>query len=225
MKEIIQFKDKGVVPLDPQRARWLGVMDAQLHLVEGILFYVDSSKDQRLCVIVPESERDHLLWELHYSPLGGHLGMDKTLEKVQRHYYWPKLRQDVLTYLRSCIVCASRQGQGRHYKSPLQPIPVPAQPFVTLAMDIVKLCRTREGNLFVLVSTDLFSKFVIASAMPDMTAESVAKVWLRDVLPFGAPARVLTDQGCQFTSELMKVVCESLQVKQLFTTTYHPQCD
>ncbi|MCP3665724.1 MAG: hypothetical protein GY696_25055, partial [Gammaproteobacteria bacterium] len=83
LKEIIQFKDKGVVPLDPQRARWLSVMDARLHLVKGILFYVDSSKDQRLRVVVPESERDHLLWELHYSPLGGHLGMDKTLEKVQ----------------------------------------------------------------------------------------------------------------------------------------------
>ncbi len=79
-------------------------------------------------------------------------------------------------------------------------------PSETLAMEIEKLCRTREGNLFVLVSTDWFSKFVMASAMPDMTAESVAKVWLRDVLPFGAPAHVLTDQGCQFTSELMKVV-------------------
>ncbi|MCP3667756.1 MAG: DDE-type integrase/transposase/recombinase [Gammaproteobacteria bacterium] len=176
-------------------------------------------------MVVPDAERDHLLWELHYSPLGGHLGMLKTLEKVQRHYYWPKLRQDVLSYLRSCIVCASRSGQGRHYKPPLQPIPVPAQPFVTLAMDIVKLCRTREGNLYALVTTDLFSKFVIVSAMPDMMAETVAKVWLRDILPFGPPAHVLSDQGSQFTSDLMKVVCDSLQIQQLFTTTFHPQCD
>ena len=92
-------------------------------------------------------------------------------------------------------------------------------------MDIVKLTRTRNGNLYALVCTDLFSKFITVSPMPDMTAESVAKAFIKDLLPFGAPTNCLTDQGSQFVSELVHKLCECFQVKQLFTMTYHPQTD
>ena len=41
----------------------------------------------------------------------------------------------------------------------------------------------------------------------------------------GIPEEILSDQGTQFTSKLMKEVGRLLSMKQLATTPYHPQCN
>lgn len=41
----------------------------------------------------------------------------------------------------------------------------------------------------------------------------------------GVPAEILTDQGKQFTSDLMKEVSRLLCIRQLQTTPYHPACN
>ncbi len=41
----------------------------------------------------------------------------------------------------------------------------------------------------------------------------------------GVPSEILTDQGSQFTSELMKELSRLLSIRQLTTTPYHPSCN
>ena len=45
---------------------------------------------QLVLSLVPE-----VLSGLHDSPVGGHLGVKKTLQKVQRRFYWPSLRKEM----------------------------------------------------------------------------------------------------------------------------------
>lgn len=40
-----------------------------------------------------------------------------------------------------------------------------------------------------------------------------------------APRTLLSERGRNFTSSLMKEVCEIVNTKKIFTTAYHPQCD
>ena len=41
----------------------------------------------------------------------------------------------------------------------------------------------------------------------------------------GIPREILSDQGSQFISSVMKEVCRLLSVKQMVTTPYHPMCN
>jgi len=41
----------------------------------------------------------------------------------------------------------------------------------------------------------------------------------------GIPKEILSDQGSQFLSAVMKEVCRLLSVKQMVTTPYHPMCN
>ena len=34
-----------------------------------------------------------------------HLGIDKTIKAIAKHYYWPTLIKDVTQWVKSCVVC------------------------------------------------------------------------------------------------------------------------
>ena len=41
----------------------------------------------------------------------------------------------------------------------------------------------------------------------------------------GIPREILSDQGSQFISSVIKEVCRLLSLKQMVTTPYHPMCN
>ena len=59
--------------------------------------------------------------------------------------------------------------------------------------------------------------------------ESIKKEWQRHSLSsrsrVGVPRRILSDQGKQFTSDLMKEVSRILSIRRLTTTPHHPACN
>jgi hypothetical protein len=65
------------------------------HIQDGMSFHLG-----HLYVLANESAE--MIWEAHYSRMVGHFGMEKTVVIIQKHFYWPKLQQDVNKYIRSC---------------------------------------------------------------------------------------------------------------------------
>ena len=224
-QSVLNFLSRGKIPLDATLVKWLDKWKSHLHVLDGILFFAEEKGDPRLRIYVPKDVREKLLWESHGAPWGGHLGKAKILPNLESKYYWPSLRQDLEYYLTGCKRCATRSGQGLHFLPPLHPIPPPREPFEKMAMDIMKLTPTLTGMKYVLSLTDLLSGFILAAPMPDQSAETVARTWLDLCLPFGLPSQMISDRGTQFTSSLMKSICDLLQVEQLHTTTWHPQGD
>jgi hypothetical protein len=51
--------------------------------------------------------KQRLLDEFHNSPISGHMGVDKTLHRLQAQFYWQGMRQDVRQFVAQCIVCQS----------------------------------------------------------------------------------------------------------------------
>ena len=61
--------------------------------------------------------------------------------------------------------------------------------------------------------------------MKTQTDVEVAESCLEYRLTFGIPEAVLTDQGSNFTSQVIESMWERLDVHTLRTTAYHPQTD
>jgi len=65
---------------------------------------------------------------------------------------------------------------------------------------------------------------VTVIAVRNHTAPTVAKVLVDQIFSrWGAPCRLLVDNGPEFRSELFSEVCKLLVVDKLHTTPYHPQ--
>ena len=56
-------------------------------------------KDGRTVVTAKSPYTKQLIHDHHDSPIHGHPGISQTTDLVQRWYWWPRLRQDVIQYV------------------------------------------------------------------------------------------------------------------------------
>ena len=69
----------------------------------------------------------------------------------------------------------------------------------------------------------LVSKYPEVLPIKDMSAVTVAESLIGIFSRTGIPRVLLSDQGTQFVSSLLKALCERLGVARITTSTYHPQ--
>jgi hypothetical protein len=190
------------------------------HLQDGLLCRLG-----HLCV--PSSEHAKLIWEAHYSRVAGHFGVEKTVAVLQKHFYWPKLRQDVSKYIRSCTACAiakpTTKKQGLY-----TPLPTPNKPWESISMDYMSgLPSTKRGNDCVFVVVDRFSKMAImAACKKNITTEATAKIFFECVwVHFGIPQTIVSDRDSRFLNTFWSSLWSLLDTKLTKSTAFHPQTD
>ena len=71
---------------------------------------------------------------------------------------------------------------------------------------------------------DRYTRWVEVVPLSDITAETVAKAFFNNwIARFGSPARITTDQGRQFESQLFKALSQLLGISRIRSSPYHPQ--
>ena len=116
------------------------------------------------------------------------------------------------------------------HKAPLCPIRVYA-PLELVHLDYISIESMMELNKSpmvknVLVMTDHFMRYALAAVTKDQTAKTVAKVFYECFIAvFGAPAKLLSDRGANFTSALVEELCAAFGIQKCWTTAYHTQCN
>ena len=151
----------------------------RLKMHGGLLFrrsYPDRTGRTRLQLLVPEDKWHEVFQHLHEHSTGGHMGVQKTKNKIAFAFFWPGLQQTVEKLCRRCDSCAARKPSLKRPRAPLQQYLV-GNPMERIAVDILgPLPKTRRGNSFVLVLRDYFTKWMEAFAIPNQEAQTVARV-------------------------------------------------
>ena len=106
-----------------------------------------------LCLRVLQYHHDHVL--------AGHLGQNKTLELIQRHYTWPNIRDDVQKFCKSCVTCMRSKPQRHRPYGSLQQLPIPERPWNSISMDFIEKLPSSSGFDTILVIVDCLSKQAI----------------------------------------------------------------
>lgn len=230
LKDIITYLRDGELTENPMRNKTI-VAEAEMYqLIDGVLYrtapsrYMRKTGRERPRLVIPESLRQEILRRYHDSVLGGHLGIKKTYYKISAVYYWPGMFQDITDYVRACIECNRRKGHQVKRVGEIISM-FASEPWQIVGIDIFgPLPVTANGNRYIIVITDHFSKFVILIPIPRMDALIIAKMYVDHlILKYGTPEKLLSDRGKQFTSELLRKLNELLEVRKIFTSAYHPQ--
>lgn len=104
--------------------------------------------------------------ELNCQKYSGHLlGRDKVCKSVKERFYWIGIDSDVGRWCKECDNCDRENLRESLVGWPLDKI----------GIDIVGLCPiTDNGNEYIIVLSDYFSKWVEAYAVPNHTTLTVA---------------------------------------------------
>ena len=175
-------------------------------------------------VVLPSSVRNAVI-ELAHDGLAGHLGEKKTYRKILNSFFWPGMKKQVSDHIKRCHVC---QVVGKPNKvippAPLHPIPVVSEPFEKIVVDCVgPLPKTKRGNQYLLTVMCSSIRYPEAFPLKDIKAKHVVKHLLQLFTRVGIPKVVQTDQGSNFTSDLMTQVMKELNVVKKISTAYRPQ--
>ena len=63
--------------------------------------------------------------DMHDPPGRGHLGVAKTLQMLQRFFWWPNMQKDVTSYISTCASCQRNKSSTTKPHGLLQPLPIP----------------------------------------------------------------------------------------------------
>ena len=181
----------------------------------------------RLCLT--SSYRAAALHDAHDSLVGGHRGINSTLEKLERQFHWPRMRRDVYEYVQRCQTC--QKVKSSHQKTPglLQPLPIPDGPFQDISMDFVGPLPASHPsrNTMCFTIVDRFSKYVmLIPCKHTITAEDVARLFIRFWYPVaGLPKTITSDRDAKFTSQFWKALFSNFGTRLQFSSAFHPQTD
>jgi transposase InsO family protein len=101
------------------------------------------------------------------------------------------------------------------------------EPFKKWALDFVgPISPMSHRKNYILVCTDYVTKWVEAKSLFRATEKSVVKFIYEYIFTrFGVPREIVTDQGTQFTSKMMKELTEKYGIKHCQYSPYHPQAN
>jgi len=174
---------------------------------DGLLWQLihDQSLGEIEQLVLPHSLKDKVLRSLHDDL--GRQGIERTLQLIRIHFYWPRIHADVEKRIKCCERCALVKMPQPRIHTTMGSL-LAAQPLEVLAVDFTVLESATDGCENVLVMTDVFTKFTHAVPTRDQKGSTTAKVLVREwFLRYGVPKRIHSDQGRNFESELIQELC------------------
>ena len=223
-----QYKDKEVKGLIERIKQGTVRKGEEDYLLDNNTLYhipspIKRDKSPRMQLVIPIQLRPLVLRACHEQ--AGHLGIDRTYEKIRKRYFWPGMYMAVVDHVQKCEPCMQRRIRKK--RTMMQDMPMPEYPFEIVGIDTVgPYPESANGHIYVITVVDHFSGWPEAYPTRDKTAETVAKVLLTEFLPRHACPKVITsDRGTEFCNGIIDSLSIEMNIQRIRTTPYHPQAN
>ena len=156
----------------------------------------------------------------------GHQGRDRSLSLMKEQFWWPGMANALFLFIQNCGRC--KQFEAKCQIPEMEPI-LCTQPMELVHIDYVGMevtVATQEKPVVknVLVIVDHFTRYVQAFVTKNHTAHTTARVLYNNFFSvFGFSQKLMSEQGTEFTRDMIAAMCKLLGIKKIRTMPYHPQ--
>ena len=196
------------------------------HRLDANGFWHRSATDGKWRLPVASALRARVLHEYHDAVLAGHPGSDETIRAIRAFFFWPGMNRKIRRYVSSCHLCICCKPVRGNRPENLRPRPA-RRAWETIAVDPMgPYPRTLDGHTFILVVTDLFTRWVEAFPLRTSSAQRLTKALEEEVFArYGYPRRILSDNGTQFTGHVWTEASQRWDCELWTTPVYHPRAN
>jgi hypothetical protein len=230
-KPIFAYLEEGILPDNDKDARKLVIQSEFYNIIDGRLYHTYIPRDPGISKIkptihqlcIPRALRQEIVDGFHTN--NAHLAFDRLYATVRTRYYWASLHSDLYKFVKSCVDCQASKRSAR-IRPPLSSLPV-KDLLENFHIDILgPLPVTSQGHKYILVIIESFSRWPELVPLRTQRATEVAEALYTFIFTrFGAPLRITSDLGSNFTSNVMKQLCTMFKIKRFTTSSYHPQAN
>ena len=187
---------------------------------EGVIHY-----DNKIWIPSNDTEmQQRLLVTAHCGP-SGHRSMLDALSKLQEHFYWKELKEDVENFCHSCLMC-EKTRDGATIPIPWGQTTFANKRLSILRMDFMFIEAPKEysihGFKYILVLKDEYSGFVELIPCKACDHQPVAEAIAWWCARYGVPDCIRSDQGSHFKNKVIQTLADSYGITFKFTLPYCP---
>ena len=172
--------------------------------------------------VLPRYEVTNAISIYHDDPTMAHQSKDAIYQLMKKRYTWEGMYRDIKEYTQTCWECQQR-GTARQ-NNMKRTIP-PTDMFERWGIDIVgPLPQTEDGNRYIVVAMDYFTRWPEARPLRYANVQTVAKFIYEEIIcRYGAPKVIQSDQGTHFVNETIGLLTQKFQIRYSLSSPYHPQ--
>lgn len=176
---------------------------------------------------IPKDLIKDVLEKAHDNALASHGGINKTLERIRRYYFWPNLASDVRNYVNACEICKTTKHPNYITRPLMGNRPESQRFFQKVYIDFLgPYPRSKSGHIGIFIALDHFSKFPFLKAVKKFTSDVVINYLETDLFhTFGIPETILSDNGSQFKSTQFATLMKTYGINHMFTAIHSPQAN
>ena len=171
--------------------------------------------------IVPDSLRQHVVDMAHQ----GHPGIVRTKQRCREIAWWPRMDTFIYEFVKNCVPCTLTDKRYLD-NTPIPKVHWPSRPWESLQIDIAgEFKAAPSSSRFLLVVTDLHSKWPEIAMCSDITSSSVIRFLSDLFVRWGIPSFITTDNGTQFTSHEFSDFLLRMGIEHVRTPLFTPQAN
>jgi len=166
------------------------------------------------------------IMKMFHNTFEGHLGVTRMLKKLKEYgIQWPGMQKDCQGFVSACPVC-QKLAKRRDVEQELPKSITEQMAFRKFAIDALGPFPVDEdGNRYILVAVDAFTRVVEAIPCKDGTANSAARFLIQLCSRYGPPQVLFSDNGKQFTAAVIHQLEIILSTEAKTTLPYRPQAN
>lgn len=161
-------------------------LKSNLHFEHGLLFV-----DHKL--VIPAKLQGKIAKWLHDS----HFGIEKTLARARKLYFWPGMNTQLKEMIASCNIC--EKFKRNNQKEPLIQEQNPKYPYHIVSMDLFEYA----GRNFIAI-IDAYSNYLVAAGIDNKTSGHIIDIIVRVFNKIGYPSRIKCDNSPFNSAEFEK---------------------
>lgn len=165
-------------------------------------------KKDKVCLSPNSSLIPSLLIDMHFTPVGGHFGYERTLSQLKRDFIWPGMRKSMKEFIKHCDPCQRCKYECVKLAGLLQLLLVPKKVWLEISMDFLEGLSNSQGYNSVMVVVDCLSKYAHFLSLQHLyTALTVAKAFVDYVMKLhGMPHSIVSDRDRIFMSKFWQTL-------------------